>query len=328
MLELKKYGRQGLKLPRLDIGLDLSGPFASHVFISHGHADHVPRDRRMTVYATAPTAAIMKARGFTGDVITLPFYEKLELPTAKVQFFPAGHILGSAMTYIQSDYGNVLYTGDYCNPPSPATEGFELPESVDYLITEATFNLPIYKWLSHEYLFKQLQSFAREALNEDHTPVFLCYNLGKAQEVMHALSPLGLPVQVHNGGITLSAIYEQYGVDLGNYETYRQDTVHKGILITPASTLENSMVQNIRRKKTAYVSGWASRESCRAQLNVDALIPLSDHIDFFSLIDLCKELNPKHVFITHTPNAEVVRYYLTNAGIASTDLHQEDGYDD
>lgn len=328
MLKLKKYGRQGLKLPILDIGLDLSGPFASHVFISHAHADHVPRDRKMTVYATEPTGAIMKARGFAGDVITMPFYGNIELPYCTVQFFPAGHILGSAMIYIQSENGNILYTGDYRNPPSAATEGFELPENVDYLITEATFNLPIYKWLSHEYLINQIHDFTQKALDEDHTPVFLCYNLGKAQEVMHALAPLGLPVQIHNGGVELCKIYERFGVSLGNYETYRQETVEDGILITPASTLEQSMVQNIRHKKTAYVSGWASRESCRVQLNVDSLIPLSDHIDFFQLIDLCKRLNPRHVYITHTPNASVVRHYLDNAGISSTDLHQEYNADD
>ncbi|MEX1121882.1 MAG: MBL fold metallo-hydrolase, partial [Balneolales bacterium] len=299
-----------------------------HVFISHAHADHVPRDRKMSVYATEPTAAIMKARGFVGDVNTLQFYEKLHLPSATVQFYPAGHILGSAMTYIQSEYGNVLYTGDYRNPPSPATEGFELPQDVDYFITEATFNLPIYKWLSHEYLFKQIQDFAQVALTEDNTPIFLCYNLGKAQEVMHALAPLGLPVQIHDGAITLSGIYERYGVNLGNYTTFDPKTIEKKIVITPASTLENGMVQNIRRKKTAYVSGWATRESCRVQLNVDALIPLSDHIDFFNLIHLCEELNPKHVYIMHTPQAGVVRYYLANAGITSTDLHQEYKSDD
>lgn len=328
MLDLKKYGRQGLKLPRLDIGLDLGGPYAGHVFISHAHADHVPRDRKMTVYATGPTAAMMKARGFAGNVITLPFYEKLELPAATVQFYPAGHILGSAMIYIQSDMGNVLYTGDYRSPPSPATEGFDCPESVDYLITEATFNLPVYKWPDHEILFKRIREFALKALNDDHTAVFLCYNLGKAQEVMHALSPLGKPVQVHNGGMALCSIYEQFGIDLGKYECFDQSTVQSNILITPASTLEQGMVQNIRQKKIAYVSGWAARESCRVQLNADALIPLSDHIDFFQLLDLCKRLNPVHVYITHTPNADVVRYYLTNAGIASTDLHQEYGSDD
>jgi putative mRNA 3-end processing factor len=320
VIRIEKYGHQGICLPDYDIALDVNDQVCRHVFISHAHADHVPRDRRISVYATAPTADLMRARGFIGEIHAMPFLQPILIGNARVMLYPAGHILGSAMTYIQTPEGSVLYTGDYRTPPSPATEGFQCPEQVDYFITEATFSLPIYRWQSHEILFNQIRTFAQNALDAHETPIFITYNLGKAQEVMLALAPLGIQVQIHGAGYPLCQIYESHGIELGNYQKYDRKTVSAGALITPASSLETSMITGIKNRRIAYCSGWASLESRRAQMPVDALIPLSDHIDFFELIALCTKLRPRHIFITHTPNPEVVQHYLTLAGLSSSPL--------
>jgi putative mRNA 3-end processing factor len=322
-MDILQAGYHGIVLPKYSIGLDTDSTTTDHVFISHAHADHVPRSRKGSVYATPPTAALMKARGFTGDIKLLNFHEQLILGDAQVTFYPAGHILGSAMTYIESPEGTLLYTGDFRSPPSPASEGFECPENVDFFITEATFSLPIYRWKPHDIIFKEICDFADDALSNRIVPVFLTYNLGKAQEVMMALAPTKIPVQIHNAGYPLCLVYEQFGLNLGNYSKYNRETVQNGALVTPMSTLDSPMIQNIRKKRIAYCSGWAALESRRAQSNVDKLIPLSDHIDFFELIELCKKLHPKHVYITHTPNPDVVQHYLTQAGISSSPLGLE-----
>ncbi len=317
-------GYHGIILPGPSVGLDVNGNVAKHIFISHAHADHLPRDRNMHVYASAATEKLMRIRGFKGDVTTLAFNKPIELDTCRVTLYPAGHILGSAMIGVECDEGHILYSGDYRNPPSPVSEGFDCPDTVDYFITEATFPLPIYKWKPHEELFRGIRDFALECLETDTTPVFLCYNLGKAQEVMHALAPLKKRVQIHGAGYKLSQVYSEMGYDLGVYESYNKDTVQEGrILVTPSSSVEQPMVRNIRRKKLAYVSGWAAHESRRSQLTVDKLIPLSDHIDFFNLLDLCRKLNPKTVYLTHTPNPAVVQHYLEKEGIHALPLNME-----
>lgn len=324
MLDYQLKGYHGIVLPKLDIGLDSSGPDAEHIFISHAHADHLPRDRNMHVYATPATSKLMRIRGFKGHITTLNFGQKLTLPHAEVTLYPAGHILGSAMIGIQSDEGHILYTGDYRTPPSPVTEGFAHPKKVDYFITEATFPLPIYKWKPHEIVFEEIRTFAIESLNEGATPVFFCYNLGKAQEVMHALAPLKLTTQIHGAGKQLCDVYTEFGYDLGNYEAYSRASVQDhNVLITPLSSLEQPMIRNIRKKRLAYVSGWAAHESRRVQLGVDKLIVLSDHIDFFELIKICEKIEPKMVYITHTPNPKVVQHFLQEKGIASVPLNLE-----
>ena len=324
MIKITKAGHHGILLPDLKIGLDYSGTKADHIFISHAHADHMPRNRKLTVYCTRPTARFMKLRGFSGRMIVMEFERPLETDHARVTLFPAGHILGSAMTFIESDEGSVLYTGDYRTPPSPATEGFKMPDAqIDQFITEATFSLPIYKWKSHEELAAQACNFARTSLDDGYTPIFLAYNLGKAQELMYMLKALNHPMQIHGAGFKLCSVYEDEGFDLGDYETYQREHCEGKILIAPSSAPETGFASNLKKVRTAYCSGWASNEARRTQLTADELIPLSDHLDFFELIDLCEKIHPKKVWITHTPNPKVVAHFLEKKRINSAFLDTE-----
>lgn len=324
MVKIQKAGYHGILLPDLKIGLDYSGSKADYYFVSHAHADHMPRNRKLSVYATPPTESFMKLRGFGGEVKALKFGQTLETDKARITFYPAGHILGSAMTFVESDFGNLLYTGDYRTPPSPATEGFQLPDAeVDTFITEATFSLPIYKWKTDEELALQIRNFASQNLEGGFTPIFTAYNLGKAQELMFILKELNHPMQIHGAGFKLCKVYEEHGFPLGEYETYNRETCEGKILITPSSALGTGFASNVKKKRIAYCSGWAANESSQTQLTVDELIPISDHLDFFELIELCKKLNPKKVLITHTPNPKVVQHYLDGLGIDSGFLDLE-----
>lgn len=330
MLEITKAGNHGILLPQLGIGLDYSGKKAQHVFVSHGHADHIPwKSYAKAVYATPPTKAFMNLRAAKYEVQDVPFKKSIETDQAKVTFYPAGHILGSAMTFVESEFGNLLYTGDYRTPPSPATEGFELPDKqIDQFITEATFSLPVYKWKDYDELKSEICGFAEKALNDHHTPVFLAYNLGKAQEIMHLLKDFGHPIQIHGAGFKLCSVYEEEGIDLGNYDSYDRDSCEGKILICPGSAINNGFASNVRKKRIAYCSGWATMESRRSQLTVDKLIPISDHLDFFELISLCEKLEPRMTYITHTPNPEVVKHYLEQRNIPAQFLGMEVQQDD
>ncbi|MBN2732423.1 MAG: hypothetical protein JXR26_08350 [Balneolaceae bacterium] len=321
-MNILKAGYNGILLPDYNIGFDFSSPQAQHIFISHAHSDHMPYKSNKPVYCTRNTFRLMQKRGYKDEARVLNFGEPLQLGNAQATLFPAGHILGSAMIYIETDEGSVLYTGDYRTPPSPATEGFKCPKQVDHFITEATFSLPVYKWASYDKITDDVQQFAIQTLDEGYTPVFLAYNLGKAQEVMHMLAPTGLPVQIHGAGYKLCDVYEEAGIDLGKYEAYDRDTCEGKILVTTNSAINNGFASNVKKKRLAYCSGWATHEASRTQLTVDKLIPLSDHLDFFELIHLCKKLNPQKVYITHTPNADVVQHYLNELNITSCFLDE------
>lgn len=321
MITITKTGTSGILVPELNIGFDYGGDRITHRFISHAHADHMPRGktgRANPVYCSPNTAKLMKQRGYRGEATAIPFGEQVDLPGARVTLYPAGHILGSSMIFVESDHGSLLYTGDYRTPPSPATEGFSLPDKIDFLVTEATFSLPVYRWPDSRELARQVRQFARNSLKDGYTPVYLAYNLGKAQEVMHLLADISrgqAPIQIHSAGFKLCPVYEEAGIDLGRYESYNRDTSEGKILIAPRSAINNGFASHIDKKRLAYCSGWATREATRSQMTVDELIPLSDHLDFFELITLCKKLKPKCTYITHTPNPNVVQHYLEEADL-------------
>ena len=325
---LKKAGYQGIYLPELGIAMDGTHPEAEFTFVTHAHADHMHRNRSVHTFASRPTLKLMELRGFKGESTALSFHQPLETDRFRVTLYPAGHILGSAMIYVESELGSLLYTGDYRTPPSPATEGFDAPEQADFVITEATFGLPIYRWKTNEELANEIQQFASETLDEGYTPVYLGYNLGKAQEIMHILSPLDHPIMIHGAGYKLCSVYDEEGIDLGPYQTYDRATCEGNILVCPSSALSNGFASNVRKKRIAYCSGWAALESRRTQLTVDKLIPISDHLDFYELIGFCERLSPKKVYITHTPNPDVVKHFLVERGINSGFLDLEMEADD
>lgn len=320
MISLQKTTYNGFYLPRYRLALDDSYNKAESIFITHAHADHMPRNRKSSVYCTKPTLKFMQLRGYSGDATVIDFFETVDFGDFRATLYPAGHILGSAMIFIETSEGNLLYTGDYRTPPSPATEGFSIPEKVDVFVTEATFALPIYRWKPYEVLAGLLRDFANLSLEDGYTPVFLGYNLGKAQELMHLLAPLEWKIQIHGAGYAMCSVYEEEGIELGDYEPYDRTTCEGKILITTSSALNNGFASNVKRKKIAYCSGWASVEARRTQMNVDKMIPISDHLDFFELIELCKKLNPGKVYLTHSPNPEVVQFYLEKSGIESEAL--------
>jgi len=325
---IEKTGYHGLYFPELNIAMDGYHPDAEAIFVSHAHADHMPRNRSAHVTATAATLDFMRLRGFRGTSTPVPFGEKINVGSAEVTLFPAGHILGSAMIYLEHDGGSLLYTGDYRIPPSPASEGFESPDSVDILITEATFALPIYRWKTYDELTEDIRGFVSDSLNDGYTPILLAYNLGKAQELMHLMAPLNHPMMIHGAGFKLCSVYEEHGINIGNYLAYDRDTCKDNILITPSSALAKGFASNLSKTRIAYCSGWATNESRRTQLTVDKMIPISDHLDFFELIRFCKELSPKKVYITHTPNPDVVQHYLEREKIDSSFLDFEMNMED
>ncbi len=143
------------------------------VFVSHSHLDHIGRLPSLalagfsgTIYSTHPTRdfaelmledaehllakeaerearpplyrvedirnamALWKGVGYHEPVAVGPFI---------VEYYDAGHILGSAITHVTCEGKTIVFSGDLGNIPSPLIKPTERIPSADYCLIESTY---------------------------------------------------------------------------------------------------------------------------------------------------------------------------------------------
>src|SRR5213076_1028465 len=164
----------------------------------------------------------------------LPFGEKRTVHGLDLMLLPAGHIFGSAQCFLFADDETLLYTGDLKLRPGKSAEQAEWRHA-ETLIMETTFGLPRYRFPPTEQIVGQIVAFCRDALETDAVPVLLGYSLGKAQEILCALSDAGLKPMLHGSVHQMTRIYEQFGQSFCDYERYNANQVAGKVLICPPS---------------------------------------------------------------------------------------------
>ena len=161
-----RYER-GVYLPNEGIWLDPSDarPFA---FVSHAHSDHIAP--HVEIIVSERTARLMEARlpGKRNEHV-LAFGQPTVVRDLRVTLLPAGHIFGSAQFFLETDAGNLLYTGDFKLRPGRSAEAAEW-QPADTLVMETTYGLPRYRLPPTDFVVQQIVAFCREALEEGVTP--------------------------------------------------------------------------------------------------------------------------------------------------------------
>jgi ATP-dependent DNA ligase I len=317
MIEVR-YER-GVYLPNEEVWLDPrdAKPFA---FVSHAHSDHIaPHDE---IIVSERTARLMQARlpGERHEHV-LNFGEPKTIRGLDITLIPAGHIFGSAQFFLETANGSLLYTGDFKLRPGRSAEPAEW-RPAETLIMETTFGLPRYRFPPTEEIVGQIVAFCRDALESGAVPVLLGYSLGKAQEILCALSGAGLKPMLHGTVHRMTRIYEQFGQEFCEYERYNANAIAGKVLICPPSANRSRMLEKIKEKRVAMISGWAVEPSAIYRYQVDAAFPLSDHADYPDLIRYVELVKPKRVLTLHGFAAEFARD-LRERGIEAWALSEE-----
>lgn len=296
----------GVHLPALGLWLDprrrQSGP--ERVFVSHAHSDHIGAHRE--VIASAATVRLMRPRvGGQRVEHTPPFGETITFHghdrAFRLTLLPAGHILGSAMAFIETDSGSLLYTGDFKLRRGLTAEACEplRARGTDALIMETTFGRANYRFPPAEKVIEDILRFCRESLARRETPVLYGYSLGKSQELLAVLGRAGLPVMLHQQAYEVTRVCEELGCRFASYERLNPRALAGKVLIGSPGSWRAETLATLGRVRTAVVTGWAVEPSCRYRYGVDAAFPLSDHADFPELVEFVHQVRPKQVFTLH-----------------------------
>jgi Cft2 family RNA processing exonuclease len=288
---------RGLELPTLDLWLDPSNrkPFA---FVSHAHSDHIGNHGE--IIASAGTARFMAERlpGKRRERI-LPFGVPTTFPGFTATLLPAGHICGSAQIFIESEAGTLLYTGDFKLRPSLSAEPTEWRQA-DILIMETTYGLPKYRMPPTEEAIAQIVAFCWQALEEGAVPVLLGYSLGKAQEILCALLRAGLVPMVHPSVHRMTQLYRELRPDFpeGSFH-YSAGKIEGKVLVWPPNAVRSPLLQRIKNRRTAVITGWALDSSAKYRYGCDAAFAWTDHADYPDLIRYVELVQPKVVYTLH-----------------------------
>jgi ATP-dependent DNA ligase I len=287
---------RGVYLPEFDLWLD---PWdqRSTAFVSHAHTDHIGNHQE--VILSAVTGRLMAAR-LPGERIEhrLAFGQTIQFRNAHLTLLPAGHIFGSAQIYLLHKDDSLLYTGDFKLRPGRSAEPVEWCHAAT-LIMETTYGLPRYVFPPTESVIEELTRFCAEAIEERQVPILFGYSLGKAQEILAALQGSGFRILLHPQIYRLTRLYEEMRDRLPDYSEYDPATLTGSVLICPGGANRTRLVQQIRNRRTAMLTGWALNPGAVHRYQCDAVFPLSDHADYPDLIRYVELVQPQRVLTLH-----------------------------
>ena len=299
---LKVVDRGGLFLPSCGLWMDARRPKPFAV-VSHAHSDHTAPHQ--SFLATAPTIDFMRVR--LGDTVAsrgilLPYREPYQHGSLKIELFPAGHILGSAMVYVKTESGeSLLYTGDFKTRFGLAAEKIQVPQA-DTLVMESTFGRPDFTFPPTLAVQEAIRGFCQKSYADGKIPILLAYSLGKAQEVLKILEEVKLPIMAHRAIRSLNSVYQKYGYSMPATRPLDFDNMEGHIVLMPPS-VRKKLPAEIPLHRTAMVSGWGIKESARYRYRTDSVFPLSDHADYSELLQFVKQVNPHTTYLMHGSTA-------------------------
>jgi Cft2 family RNA processing exonuclease len=288
----------GIFLTLAQMGVDVRRRQA-RCFVSHAHADHIARHE--LAFATLATACLYRHRlGAHHRVREMKYREPLEFGGLRLTAWPAGHCLGSAMLLAEDGERSLLYTGDFKLGESATSEAAELPHA-DTLIMECTFGRPHHRLPPREDVIAELLAIVSAALEDERTPIIHAYSLGKSQEVTKILTANGIRVLQHPTIYAVSRVYEECGMDLGDYGEYSAKVLNGHAVVTLPRGCKDFRLAGMKRIVSIAVTGWAAEGWAKHRLRVDHALPLSDHADYDDLIETVRLVEPREIFCTHGP---------------------------
>ncbi|MBI4085717.1 MAG: MBL fold metallo-hydrolase [Candidatus Liptonbacteria bacterium] len=220
------------------------------VFITHAHIDHIGRLPKLVkdgfhreVYSTPATrdfAELMlldsenilnkeaaregKPPLYSDDDVSklmsrwkgIEYRRPFEFGAFKIEFFDAGHILGSAFIKIEAENKTIVFSGDLGNSPAPIIRPTEKIESADYCLIESTYGNRFHETVSKRR--EMLEDAIEDTVKAGGVLMIPAFAMERTQDLLYHLHQLfeegripRVPVFIDSPlAIKVTAVYKKH----------------------------------------------------------------------------------------------------------------------
>ena len=309
-MTLLRLTDRGLHCEAGDFFVDPWGP-VDRAVVTHAHGDHVAWGCAAYLTSAEGVGVLRNRLAPEARVDGLPYGERTTIQGVTVSLHPAGHILGSCQVRVEHGGEVWVVSGDYKTDPDPTTTAFESVRCHTF-VTESTFGLPIYRWPPQEDVFRDINAWWRGNQVSGKASLLYGYALGKAQRLLAGLDAKMGPILTHGAVERTTAVYRAAGVPLpptthaGSVD--RRTDWSRAIILAPPSADGSVWTRRFGAYATAFASGWMLVRGARRRRSLDRGFPLSDHVDWPSLMAAVEATGAERVWVTHGFTGPVVRW--------------------
>ncbi|MEK7195128.1 MAG: MBL fold metallo-hydrolase, partial [Patescibacteria group bacterium] len=221
------------------------------------------REKKPPLYTVGDVEEVMKS--WHG----VDYHAPLIFGAFRVEFFDAGHILGSAIIKIEAEGKSVVFSGDLGNYPAPIIQPTEKISSADYCLIESTYGDRV-----HENVDRRkdlLEDTIEDTVRAQGTLLIPAFAMERTQELLYHLNQLfeggrvpRVPVFIDSPlAIKLTAVYKKYE-DSFNKETLDiarsgDDILNFSELRLTLTTEQSKSINNIKGPKIVIAGSGMSQ---------------------------------------------------------------------
>ncbi len=165
---------------------------------------------------------------------TVKYHQKLKIKDFEIEFFDAGHILGSSFIAVKAEGKRVVFSGDLGNVPSPLVKDTEITDKADYVLIESAYGGRL-----HEDLDKRkeiLEDLIEETVKAGGTLLIPAFAMERTQELLFELNELvengrvpKVPIFIDSPlAIKLTSVYKKYSQDPAYVDSEALSLLRKG----------------------------------------------------------------------------------------------------
>ncbi|HEX8561557.1 MAG TPA: ligase-associated DNA damage response exonuclease [Flavobacterium sp.] len=312
-IPLLAFNDKGIYCEQADVYLDPWKP-VTNAIITHGHSDHSRWGHKnyITHHTNVP---IIRHRLGEINVTGKDWNETFTINGVKFSLHPAGHIIGSAQIRVEHKGEVWVFTGDYKTEDDGISVPYEVVKCHTF-ITECTFGLPAFKWLPQHEVMTSINEWWAENQADGKTSILFGYTLGKAQRLLKYLDPTIGKIYTHGAVENMTRVLRPLcdfpPTTLITRETTKQELAGSMVL-APPSAHGSPWIRRMTPFVTGAASGWMAFRGARRRRAIDKGFVLSDHCDWYSLLDSIKATGAERIISTHG-YSDIFSRYLRELG--------------